>query len=58
MILLITNTITTTTAMTRNIPRPIPALNMPSITSQEVNKNEIKNSAITLSEFIFFMVLL
>jgi hypothetical protein len=31
---------------------------MPSITSQEVNKNEIKNSAITLSEFIFFMVLL
>ena len=51
-----TNTITTTTAMTRNIPRPIPALNIPSITSQEVNKNEINKSVIILSEFIFFMV--
>lgn len=50
-----TNTTTTSIATIINIPKPIPALNTPSITSQEVNNNEIKNSVITLSEFIFFI---
>jgi len=56
VILLITNTITTRTAITKNIPKPIPALKIPSITSQEVNKKEMNSSAITLNTFIFFII--
>lgn len=48
-------TITTTTAMAMNIPKPIPALKIPSITSQEVKKKESRNSVLTVIRFIFFM---
>ena len=54
--LLMTNTITTTTAMTINIPKPIPALKMLSIASQEVNKKEVKNSVVAPSKFVFFII--
>lgn len=42
-------------AITMKIPTPIPALKMPSITEQLVNKNENKNNNATL-ENIDFMI--
>ena len=56
--LLMTNTTTTTIAMTINIPKPIPALKIPSIASQEVNKKGTSNSVITVRGFIFFILFL
>ena len=38
---------TTSTAITINIPKPIPALKIPSIASQELNRNKSKNIGIT-----------
>jgi len=49
-------TIAATTAMVMNIPKPIPALKIPSITSQEVKKKERRNSVLTVNGFIFFMI--
>jgi hypothetical protein len=50
------NTIKTITAMTMKIPTPIPALKMPSTTSQLENKETIKiNKAIDCISF-FMMV--
>ena len=43
-------------AMTINIPKLIPALKMPSMASQEVNKNKVKNNVIIEMGLIFFMV--
>lgn len=51
------NTIMSTTAITKKIPKPIPALNMPAIASQELSKNVIANkpnTVILLKGFIFF----
>jgi hypothetical protein len=42
VIRLIIQTITAITAMTINMPTPIPALKMPSTTEQLVKKNEIR----------------
>lgn len=52
------NTITTITAAAMNIPKPIPALKIPSIASQEVKKKERRSSVLTESGFIFFMIIL
>lgn len=57
VILPITNTIITIIAITINIPNPIPALKIPSITSQEVSNKERRKRLITLNWFIFFMIL-
>lgn len=60
VILPITNTIITIItiiAITINIPNPIPALKIPSITSQEVSNKERRKRLITLNRFIFFMIL-
>jgi len=50
------NTIKATTAITRKIPKPIPALKIPAIASQELKvKEEIHSKVNTAREFIFFM---
>lgn len=50
------NTIITTTITTINIPKPIPALNIPVIASQELISNERRNTAHIVKGFIFFIV--
>ena len=44
-------TMATTTASTINIPKPIPALKIPSTRSQDVNKNEKKNTVNSVKGF-------
>ncbi len=45
-----------TTAITAKAPKPIPALNIPAMASQELNKNDIKNRVDAVIKFDFFIV--
>lgn len=54
--LLIINTITTINATTINIPKPIPALKIPSIASHDCSEIEIRTSVINESGCIVFII--
>lgn len=54
-ILLMTKIISATTATTRNIPTPIPALNIPPMISQLVNNTAIMDSNNILGNKLFMI---
>lgn len=51
-------TITIMTAITMKIPNPIPALKMPAIALQELNREDTINNNGSVKRFIFVMVFL
>ena len=45
-----------TNPITAKASKPIPALKIPAMASQELNKNDIKNKVNAVIKFDFFMV--